>query len=195
MNEINNIKNKLRVEMKSMRKNMSIDYKNKLDDMILSNLLKCKEFLKAKTILVYKSTNIEVGTDKIINYCLESGKSIALPRCFSGNTMKFYFYDGKALLEKSSYGIYEPYENETLEVKYFNNTVCIVPALAFDCEGYRLGYGGGYYDRFLAAHEEIIPVGICYSENILDKLVLNEFDRRAAFVATEKNLEEYNGKK
>lgn len=195
MNETDNIKNKLRLEIKTMRRNMDRKHKNMLDDDIFSNLLKCKPFLAADTLLIYKSTAIEVDTSAIISYCLKNEIKTAIPRCFKDNSMKFYFYDGKTTLEKSAYGIYEPYENELCEVKQFKNTVCIVPALAFDKDGYRLGYGGGYYDRFLAAHEEILPIGICYSENILTRLVRNEFDRKAAFVATEKNLEAYNGKK
>lgn len=196
MSEIDNAKNKLRFEIKSMRRNMNKEDKRLLDDSIFSNLLKCSEFVNAETVLVYKSTEIEVCTEKIIAYCLENSIKTALPRCFKGSKMKFYYYDGKAALERSAFGIYEPYADDSLEVRSFDSkTVCIVPALAFDRQGYRLGYGGGFYDRFLAAHEEITPVGICYSGNIFGRLIRNEFDRKAAYVATEKNLEAYNGKK
>lgn len=194
MSEIDNEKNRLRSEIKTMRRGMNKEDKKILDDGVFENLLKCSEFVNAETVLVYKSTEIEVSTEKIIAYCLENSIKTALPRCFKNSVMKFYYYDGKAVLEKSAFGIYEPYADESLEVRKFDSkTVCIVPALAFDKDGYRLGYGGGFYDRFLAAHENIIPVGICYSGNIFGQLVRNEFDHKAAYVATEKNLEAYNG--
>lgn len=194
MSETDSVKNRLRSEIKAMRRSMNKEDKKILDDGIFENLLKCGEIVNAGTVLVYRSTDIEVSTEKIIAYCLEHGIKTALPRCFKGGVMKFYYYNGKAALERSAFGIYEPYADESLEVRDFDSkTVCIVPALAFDSEGYRLGYGGGFYDRFLAAHEEIIPVGICYSENIFGQLARNEFDRKAAYVVTEKNLEAYNG--
>lgn len=195
MSETDNMKNKLRREIKAERRSMNKEEKSILDDGIFRNLLKCEEFLRAETVLVYRSTEIEVSTEKIISYCLEKNIKTALPRCFENHTMKFYYYDGKTALEKSAYGIYEPYAEESNEVKSLGKgTVCIVPALAFDRDGFRLGYGGGYYDRFLAAHEEVTAIGICYSMNIFGHLPRNEFDRKAAFVATEKNPEAYNGK-
>lgn len=194
MNETDILKNKLRGEIRAFRRSMEKEYKRKLDDMIYENLLKCREFLNAGTVLIYKSTEIEVSTDRIIEYCLKKGIKTALPRCFAENKMVFYRYGGGEELEISGYGIYEPYENEKNEVTSFENTVCILPALAIDSEGYRLGYGGGYYDRFLAEHMDIITIAVCYSENMTDKLVHNEFDRRTAFAVTEKSLEVYNGK-
>ena len=194
MTETDIIKNKLRAELKTMRKGIGNSRKSILDLKIFSNVLKCEAFKNAKTVLAYKSTDIEVGTDAIIKYCLENGKKIALPKCMNGGLMKFYYYNGNTPLVKSTFGIMEPIEDENNEIKSFENTVCILPALAFDNEGYRLGYGGGYYDRFLSAHENLITIGICYFDNIQSRLVRNGFDRNAAFVATEKSLEAYNGK-
>ncbi|MCM1227379.1 MAG: 5-formyltetrahydrofolate cyclo-ligase [Clostridium sp.] len=193
MSDIDIEKNMLRREIKKFRADMDIDHKKTLDSRIYANLLKCDEFFKADTVLIYNSTQIEVSTGKIIEYCLERRKKTAIPRCFPENKMKFYFYDGIEELEKSKFGIYEPRESIENEVKNFDNTVCILPALAVDREGYRLGYGGGYYDRFLSEHE-VVTIALCYSENMVNKLVHNEFDRRTAFAVTEKSLEVYNGK-
>lgn len=187
------VKKNLRAEIKEMRMSLDGEHKERLDRGVFENLLKCDDFLNAETVLVYKSTGIEVGTDRIIDYCLENGMKTALPRCFAGGVMKFYYYDRNTELEKSKFGIYEPYENPENEVCDFSRTVCIVPGLAFDNEGYRLGYGGGFYDRFLAAHEDIVTIGICYGMNMTEKLVRNEFDRNTAWVVTENKLEVYNG--
>lgn len=193
MTEADIIKNKLRIQIKTMRKNIDNNNKKLLDINIFKNILKCEAFNNAETVLVYNSTEIEAGTELIIKHCLENGKKTALPRCMNDRLMKFYYYSDNTILKRSAFGIMEPIENEKNEVKSFENTVCILPGLAFDKEGYRLGYGGGYYDRFLSVHESIIPIGICYSDNIIDRLVRNEFDRRADYVITEKNLEAYNG--
>lgn len=193
MSDIDIEKNMLRREIKKFRADMDIDYKKTLDSRIYANLLKCDVFFKADTVLIYNSTQIEVSTGRIIEYCLERCKNTAIPRCFPENKMKFYFYDGIEELQKSKFGIYEPRESNENEVKSFDNTVCILPALAVDKEGYRLGYGGGYYDRFLSEHE-VVTIALCYSENMVNKLVHNEFDRRTAFAVTEKSLEVYNGK-
>ncbi len=194
MSPTDNIKNEMRVSIKGMRKNLDKDTKNILDKGVFENLLKCEGILNADTVLLYRSTDIEVGTERIIDYCLENGIKVALPRCFSGHKMKFYYYDKNTSLEKSKFGIYEPYEDEKNEVLEIHNTVCIVPALAFDHEGYRLGYGGGFYDRFLASHEDIVTIGICYSMNIVENLVRNEFDRKVLYVVTENKPEVDNGK-
>lgn len=192
MNNTDEIKKNLRTEFKNLRRNMDTHNKDKLDEHIYRNLLECSVFQNAGSILIYKSTEIEVSTERIIRYCIDNKIKTALPKCFGKGKMKFFRYDGNEdKLEKSVYGIYEPNENHAPEVKTFENTVCIVPALAIDNDGYRLGYGGGYYDRFLAEHEEIISVVLCYCENITDRLVHNKFDRKAAFAVTEKGLEVY----
>ena len=189
------LKNQMRREIKAMRRSMDKSEKAACDEAIFRNLVLSGVLSNAETVLVYHSTEIEVGTEKIIAYCLENGIKTALPRCTTGHRMNFYYFEKGDTLQKSDFGIMEPFENPEREVKSFEKTVCIVPALSYDKDGYRLGYGGGFYDRFLAEHEEILPVGICYNENICEMLVRNEFDRKVSLVVTEKNPEENNGKK
>ena len=194
MSESDIIKKQLRSESLAMRRSMDIQRKKSLDVGVYSKLI-CSGILQSvRTVLIYNSTDIEVDTNSIINYCLENGIKTALPRCFSEHRMRFYFYDGCGSLERSRYGIYEPLENPSCAVCSFEDTLCIAPALACDGEGYRLGYGGGYYDRFLAEHEEIETAAICYSENKSEILFHNALDRRMSYVVTEKGLEVYNVK-
>ncbi|MGN1481613.1 5-formyltetrahydrofolate cyclo-ligase [Porcipelethomonas sp.] len=188
-----NIKAQLRQDIKYMRKHMNPDIKKNSDEEIYNNLLTLDVFKKAELILAYMSTNIEINTDKIIEYCLNSSKTVALPRCIENNRMDFYYYNKKADLEKSAYGIYEPYPDKNNLLYSYENALCIVPGLAFDKKGYRLGYGGGYYDRFLSEHKNIITVGLCYQENIKDKLIRNEYDIHVNYIVTEKSMEVCNG--
>ncbi|MGN0621748.1 MAG: 5-formyltetrahydrofolate cyclo-ligase [Porcipelethomonas sp.] len=193
MSETNNIKNALRCEFKMRRRKMDINRKHTADRLILENIKKCSAFEDAETVLIFKSTDIETGTELIIDHCFKSDKRVALPRCGTGRKMDFYYYNEGEKLEISKFGIAEPFENAADMVTDFEGCICIVPGLAFDKFGYRLGYGGGYYDRFLA-EKNVISVGICYCDFIVDKLPVNEFDKRTDFLVTEKYVEGYDGK-
>jgi len=192
MNEIDVKKFDLRKKYKNQRLETDNKYKMKADDLILENIKKCSEFDNAETILIYKSTDIETNTDLIIKHCFCEGKKIALPRCGAKHSMNFYYYNDGEALEISRYGIAEPFQNESRIVTDFSKCVCVVPGLAFDRSGYRLGYGGGYYDRFLSVNN-IISIGICYFRFIADMLPLDKYDKNVDFLVTEEFLEGYNG--
>ena len=192
MNEIDIKKFDLRKKYKRQRIETDNKYKLTADRLILENIKKCNAFNTAETILIYKSTDIETNTDLIIRHCFSERKKIALPRCGAEHSMNFYYYDEGEPLEISRYGIAEPFQNENRIVTDFSKCVCVVPGLAFDRTGYRLGYGGGYYDRFLSVNN-IISVGICYFRFIADKLPLDKYDKNVDFLVTEEFLEGYNG--
>ena len=79
----------------------------------------------------------------------------------------------------------EPYGTENDIVDLSENIICIVPGLTFDLNGYRLGYGGGYYDRFLCENNRLITVGLCYQNNLTDKLIINQYDMPVNYIITE----------
>ena len=81
----------------------------------------------------------------------------------------------------------EPKENEANRLIKTENTICIVPAFMFDKNGYRLGYGKGYYDRYLSRYKGL-TIGICYDENITDELFHGKFDRAVDLVLSEKRI-------
>ena len=88
--------------------------------------------------------------------------------------MKFYFISSLNDLKTGKFGILEPNENNKI-FENFERSICIIPALAVDKDLNRLGYGGGYYDRFLKNYNGIKCV-VCYKENLIDKLPFNKFD-------------------
>lgn len=190
---IDNIKNQLRLKYKDLRRTMTKSLKEQYDQQIFNNLLKCQVFQQADTILIYNSTKIEVDTHRIIDYCLENQKKVALPKCMNNHYMNFYYYDKTTALRESKYGILEPYGYDKDNVVLSDKTICIVPGLSFDLEGYRLGYGGGYYDRFLSKHDRLITIGLCYQNNLADKLIINEYDKQVNYIITESSLEVCNG--
>lgn len=114
---------------------------------------------KASAVLTYASTPIEVDTRRLIDYCLEKGIRVALPR--SGDTeLSFFYINSVSELSTGRFGIDEPPADDPAE--FDENTLCVVPALCADGDGYRLGYGRGYYDRFLGGFPGTSVI-ICYS--------------------------------
>ncbi len=192
---MHDIKNQLRLKIRQQRKKMTEKEKNEYDNRIYENILNYGILTKYELILVYFSTEIEVNTHKIINYCHENNIAVAIPKCEKNQNMKFYYYNKNSILEKSAYGIFEPVPEKNKSVENFNNTLCIVPGLSFDKQGYRLGYGGGFYDRFIDKNPDITTVGICYSENIADKLPIDFYDKNVDYLITDKTVEVCNGKK
>lgn len=176
-------KKTLRKELKTRRRNMDENNRFVSDGLIYNNLISCPEIAEAETILTYISTEIEVDTIRFIETMLECGKTVAVPKC-EGKNMRFIRITGFNCLEKGAFGIFEP--TGTDEITDFSNSVCITPALSFNREGYRLGYGGGFYDRF-SEHYSGISVGICYEE-FLGEIPTEEFDRPVKILITENEI-------
>lgn len=150
------LKRQLRKELISRRKAMSADKKSAADRDIFEQVKPMLD--KASAVFTYASTDIEVDTRRIIGYCLERGIPIALP--VSGDTeLTFFYIDAVEELKKGRFNIDEP--PQTFPAQADKDTLCIVPALCADGEGLRLGYGRGYYDRFLNGFEGVSVI-LCY---------------------------------
>lgn len=176
-------KKELRKELLLRRRNMDETYRKNSDLMIYNNLMSCPEVSAAEVILTYISTEIEVDTKKFIEKMLETGKTVAVPRC-EGKNMRFIVIRDLNSLVKGAFGIPEPAGNE--EITDFSRAVCITPALSFNKNGFRLGYGGGFYDRFSEKFNGI-SIGICYND-FLGEIPLEEFDRPVNILITEKEI-------
>jgi len=127
----------------------------------------------AKTIYGYLPYNQEVRTIPMLEQALRDGKRVAVPKVY-GDDMKFIYMTDLSLIEKSDFGIPEPIADEP--VADDPTALVLMPGLAFDREGHRIGYGGGFYDRFLAAEPNHPTVALCYAFQMLPKLETEEFD-------------------
>lgn len=184
--DIRQVKNSLRVRIKQMRADMPPELKAEYDEIIADEFLHSTSYTRSNVILTYVSTAIEVDTLRIIKAALEDGKRVACPRCIDGTRlMDFYYINSIDDLKRGSFGVLEPDADESMLYKGAERPVCIVPGLAFDHWGYRLGYGKGYYDRFLASYKGW-TVGLCYSACIEYKLPHGRFDRAVDRLITEK---------
>ena len=154
------------------------------NEIIFNKLIKLDLFKKCECVLTYVSTKTEVDTKSLIEYSLMKGKTVAVPRCEKDtNKMTFYRIVSLNDLEKGNFNILEP-DRFCSEFVDFENALCIVPGLVFDKNGYRVGYGKGYFDRFL--NENDIPsIGLCRKDFIVDDLPVEGFDKAVDFVLTD----------
>lgn len=183
---VNEQKKQLRKAMLQKRKELSDSETAAKNSAITEKLLSLEKIQSADLILPFVSAKGEVGTRELIARCLDAGKTVAVPRCINGSNMEFCVIHTFDDLEKGMYGIDEPKEYcEVIKAEDAENSVLIVPALCFNAKGYRLGYGKGYYDRFISRYKGY-TVGVCYSEFITDDIPVDEYDRCVDIVITEK---------
>lgn len=185
---VNMQKAALRSEFRSRRAALSNEIRAERNQMLWGQIFSKLEALKtAKTLLFYFPLPREISLLPVFHYARERGIPCAFPRCGEATgDMDFYFVSSLDELECSRYGIREP-KASAEKVTDFSEAVVFVPALAFDRAGYRLGYGGGYYDRFLAAHD-ILSVGITYESFLNDSLPRDQYDQAVDLTATEKGI-------
>ena len=187
MKDISISKKELRKEARALRESFS---QEQIEDMstracdILSSVM---EFAKADTILIYYPIKNEISPLPIINIARERGKRIAFPLCDKeSRTLAFKEIDNVSLLAPSDFGLYEP-SPDSSDAIITQNTLCVVPAILFSKEGHRLGYGMGYYDRFL---ESFIGkgVGLTCSYLLCDAIPHNAHDVPLDMIITESEV-------
>lgn len=186
--DVNAHKSLLRSYYRSLRAAQLTSHRERVAISVTQQLMNLSEYHRCDTVLSYVSTQFETDTHRIIDTALADGKRVAVPRCINHTgDMEFYYITDRSELKLGAFGILEPVP---VADRLFINTassLCIVPALAYDVDGYRLGYGGGYYDRFLAGYSGV-SVGICQSDCVCEALPHNDFDQRVSVIITEKEL-------
>lgn len=140
----------------------------------LGELLAASEsYRRAKTIYGYLPYNQEVRTVAMLERAMADGKRVAVPKCY-GDEMRFIYMDDLSRVEKGYAGIPEPIADGP--VADDKTALVLMPGLAFDPQGHRIGYGGGFYDKFLAAEPEHPTLALCYDFQMLDRVDTEEFD-------------------
>ena len=127
----------------------------------------------AKTIYGYLPYNQEVRTVPMLEQALRDGKRVAVPKVY-GDEMKFLYLDDLSQVEKGYAGIPEPIADDPLADD--DTALVLMPGLAFDPAGHRIGYGGGFYDKFLAAEPNHPTLALCYEFQMLPRLDTEEHD-------------------
>lgn len=127
----------------------------------------------ARTIYGYLPYNQEVRTVPMLARAMADGKRVAVPKVY-GDEMKFIYIDDLSAVEKGYAGIPEPVADTPIADD--ETALVLMPGLAFDKEGHRIGYGGGFYDKFLAQEPSHPTVALCYDFQMLPELQTEEFD-------------------
>ncbi len=166
-------KNALRNEIKQKKRAMTeaeiVAASQKLGDLFAAS----QAYQNAKTIYFYLPYNQEVRTVPMLLKALEDGKKVAVPKCY-GDEMRFIYIDGMDGIEKGYCGIPEPIADGP--VAKDETALVLMPGLAFDREGHRIGYGGGFYDKFLAAEPKHPTLALCYEFQMVEHLETEAFD-------------------
>ena len=182
-------KQRLREERLAVREALSEQERAVLDDRITQKLLATSEYAEETTVLTYVSVSSEVSTRMFIECALRDGKTVAVPRCLPGHCLEFVAIASLEQLVPAPFNLLEPSKDlSALTESQMSNTICIVPALLVDTKGYRLGYGAGFYDRFLSTYSGK-KICLAYQQN-LSKTMLphSEFDVAVDMVITESGV-------
>ena len=182
---VKDVKKKLRNQYKQYRLSLPADVKADYDNRICEALMHMMSFRYSDTILMYAPLEGEIDIMPVAETALVLGKKVAFPRCVEDpRNLDFKYVKSLDELRSGSYSIAEPSEDME-SVEDYSKSICIIPGIVFDQEGYRVGYGKGYYDRFLAVYDGT-KFGLAYSECILDEVPRGRFDRHVDILISEK---------
>ena len=183
-------KDDLRRKYIAVREEMDDGEKAKRDEAICAAAKSLVSFRYAEYVLLYAATESEIDVYKIAQSAWEQGKKVAFPRCdVDTHTMEYHIVGSLDDLAPDSYGIREPSADLPVfrQDEMTGSAVCFVPGLVYDRAGYRLGYGKGFYDRYLSAFSGC-KIGVVYSDFILPTVPRGRYDVTVDILLTEKGV-------
>ena len=166
-------KTALRKEIREKKRAMTPEQIEKASYALAKQFFATSYYREAKTLYGYLPYNQEVRTEPILLQALKDGKKVAVPKVY-GDTMRFIYLEDLNGIEKGYAGIPEPVADEPVAAD--ETALVLMPGLAFDKEGHRIGYGGGFYDKFLSAEPGHPTVALCYDFQMRPNLETEEFD-------------------
>ncbi|ADL07133.1 5-formyltetrahydrofolate cyclo-ligase [Thermosediminibacter oceani] len=166
------------------------DVKDK-SEKIISTLFALEELKKSEVVMFYVNARNEVETRKAIEQALSMGKRVVVPKTIKGKGLLAVEIKSLGELVPGTFGILEPEKDEGLDPKVID--LVVVPGVAFDRRGYRLGYGGGYYDGFLPKlRPEAKKIAIAFELQLADYIPVEKHDVRMDAIVTEKGVYRFN---
>lgn len=175
-------KQEIREQLKKVRKRLEDSDWKQATDKITEKVIQSDAFREATDIFCYMSIANEVGTTGIIEEAWRLGKEVWMPKV-SGTDMDFYQVQSLEELRTGAFGVPEPSgEGEKASAE---DGLMIVPGVAFDREGHRIGYGKGYYDQYIRRHPAVITMGIAFDFQLMEKIPVEEQDENVDFIVTE----------
>lgn len=166
-------KKELRKAIREKKRAMSAEEIEAKSHALTEAFLRSEAYHAAKTIYGYLPYNQEVRTVALLEQALRDGKRVAVPKCY-GDEMRFIYMTDLSAVEKGYAGIPEPIADGP--VADDETALVLMPGMAFDPAGHRIGYGGGFYDKFLAKERDHPTLALCYDFQVLPHLETEEFD-------------------
>lgn len=166
-------KHVLRAEIRAKKRALSAAQIDSYSAQLAEQLFAHPLYQSASSLYGYMSYNQEVRTMPILRRAQQDGKRVAVPKVF-GETMKFLWLDDLSRTVSGAYAIPEPVGDEPEAAD--ETALILMPGLAFDPAGHRCGYGGGFYDKYLAAHPTHPTLALCYGFQLYPHLDVDDFD-------------------
>jgi 5-formyltetrahydrofolate cyclo-ligase len=185
-------KDTIRRRMRAALRRMPPEDRRVHSEAIQNHVLALPAWQQAQTIMLYMSMPYEVATDKLIRHLREAGRSFVVPKCQDGHILPCRIRDPETDLVPNSWGLREPKPEALTGAAPARPDFILVPGIAFDRQGNRIGHGGGYYDRFLSRwpedtpHPYILPVA--FSRQVIEQCPREPFDYKFSRLLTEKSL-------
>ena len=185
--DIRQYKQSIREESRKRRTEMGAERRRERDEKIAQNVRRLHQYAPSGTLLIYVSTPIEIDTKKIIENAWADGKRVAVPRCIpETRLMEFHYITSFDDLKPGTFGVLEP-DEELPVVTDFYGCLMIVPAMQFDIYGFRLGYGKGYYDRYMSRFTGV-SAGLCYCEELRHHMYHGRYDKPVDIIVTDRYI-------
>lgn len=193
-------KREIRTRIKKERAELPTEVRQAWSDKIFSAVVEHPLYMQAEEIYCYVSFGEEVATNALVEYSRKMGKKVAVPKILVDNSpkklesegrtgtfheMEFYYIDSMDELAEGYYGILEPPKVRKASGKH---VLVIMPGVAFDRHGGRIGYGKGFYDTYLKKHPGYRRVALAYEMQCLDMVPSEEHDIRPEIIITEKEI-------
>lgn len=175
-------KQEIRKQIRKLRSRINADEWQAATEAIAEKIIGSDSFREATDLYCYMDFDGEVGTERIIDEAWRLGKDIWLPKV-SGDEMRFYLVESEQHLVRGTFGILEPC-GECVQASG-EDGLAIVPGIAFDRLHNRIGYGKGYYDRYLKAHPNLVKFGVAFDIQLVDKIPSEECDCKMDRIFTE----------
>ena len=180
-------KRAFRRDMLTRRRNFPAVKLGSCSRFIARRITASEEYKNADTLLCFIPTEIEVDTHFIIDRAFADGKKVATPRCAAEDiSMDFFFISGYSDLHKGKFDILEPRE-QCEECTDFSHSLCITPALCCGKDGSRMGYGRGYYDRFLKRYDGV-SCAVIFEDFLFDSIPCEPTDVPVMMTVTENTI-------
>ena len=182
-------KSDIRSYVNGLKKSMTEDEITNLSRIIADKLMAADEYVNNSNILIYVSYNQEVRTDILIKQSIKAGKNVYVPKVFKDKDVKYMeFVKIKSYqdLAPGYMGIMEPVSDDYASLK---DGLLVMPGIAFDTQKNRIGYGGGFYDRYLQQHmSDFYKTAICFDYQIVEHIMSVKFDIKPDKIITEKRI-------